>query len=82
MISRLAESFFRAIILIYRATLAPFLGGQCRYTPTCSAYGLEALRIWGPWRGGWMTLRRLGRCHPWVKGGYDPVPAKRADGRQ
>ena len=63
------------LILIYRYSLAPLLGGQCRYLPTCSHYGLEALQVHGPFRGGWLTLRRLARCHPWSSHGYDPVPA-------
>jgi len=62
------------LILIYRYSLAPLLGGQCRYLPTCSHYGLEALQVHGPFSGCWLTLRRLARCHPWGGQGYDPVP--------
>ncbi|MEQ8769158.1 MAG: membrane protein insertion efficiency factor YidD [Phycisphaerales bacterium] len=62
------------MILLYRATLSPFLGGQCRFHPTCSVYGLEAYRKHGVWRGTILTLARIGRCHPFHKGGYDPVP--------
>jgi uncharacterized protein len=63
-----------ALIKAYQVTLSPIVGRQCRFHPTCSWYALEALRTHGPWRGSWLTLRRLGRCHPWSKGGYDPVP--------
>jgi putative membrane protein insertion efficiency factor len=62
----------RCGVIVYRATLRPFLGGQCRYTPTCSDYMLQAVDKHGPWRGGWMGVRRIGRCHPWGGSGYDP----------
>ena len=62
-----------ALILLYRATLGPLLGGHCRFTPTCSQYGLDAVAKHGPWRGAWMTVRRIARCHPWGGRGYDPA---------
>ena len=65
---------FIAIIRFYQILLSPFMGGQCRFYPSCSKYGVEAIETWGAWRGGWMTLRRILRCNPFVKGGYDPVP--------
>ena len=65
---------FIAAILLYRATLSPFIGGQCRFEPTCSRYGLEAYRLHGPLRGTWLTASRVLRCNPFTKGGYDPVP--------
>lgn len=58
----------------YQVALSPMLGGQCRYYPTCSAYGIEALEKHGALRGTWLTARRIGRCHPFRPGGYDPVP--------
>lgn len=65
---------FVLLILLYRITLSPFLGRQCRFEPTCSLFGLGAYRRFGPGRGTWMTTCRLCRCHPFHKGGYDPVP--------
>ena len=58
----------------YRLLLSPYVGHNCRYTPTCSAYALEALSRHGAFRGSWLTLRRLGRCHPWGGFGVDDVP--------
>lgn len=58
----------------YRYFVSPFIAPGCRYLPTCSEYGLEALRRHGAARGGWLTLRRLLRCHPWGGSGFDPVP--------
>ncbi|MEO0619910.1 MAG: membrane protein insertion efficiency factor YidD [Pseudomonadota bacterium] len=64
----------RAPIHLYRWTLKPFVGWQCRHLPTCSEYGLEAISRNGAWRGGWLTLSRLCRCRPGGTSGYDPVP--------
>ncbi|HRJ49152.1 MAG TPA: membrane protein insertion efficiency factor YidD [Phycisphaerales bacterium] len=63
-----------AVIRLYQVTLSPFIGRQCRYEPTCSNYALEALGNHGPWRGSWLAVRRVFRCHPFAKGGYDPAP--------
>lgn len=67
------------LVWLYRYGLSPLLGANCRYQPTCSAYAEEALRTYGAFRGGWLTLKRLGRCHPWGGSGYDPVPAPEED---
>lgn len=58
----------------YRLVFSPWVGFNCRYQPTCSAYALEALERHGAIRGGWMALKRIGRCNPWGGCGYDPVP--------
>ena len=63
-----------ALIGFYRRFISPLLGPRCRFTPTCSAYGLEAIQRHGPWKGGWLTVRRLLRCHPFTPCGCDPVP--------
>ncbi|MFM8686338.1 MAG: membrane protein insertion efficiency factor YidD [Bacteroidota bacterium] len=63
-----------ALVRLYRRMLSPYLPPACRDKPTCSAYALEALQRHGAWRGSWLTLRRLARCHPWGGHGHDPVP--------
>ncbi len=63
------------LIRVYRATISPLYGQVCRYHPSCSAYALEAVTRHGAVRGTVLSVRRLGRCHPWAAGGYDPVPA-------
>ncbi|MBV5345575.1 MAG: membrane protein insertion efficiency factor YidD [Betaproteobacteria bacterium] len=60
----------------YRLLLSPWLGTSCRFEPTCSAYALQALHQHGAGAGSYMTLKRIGRCHPWCDGGLDPVPEK------
>lgn len=65
---------FLVAIRLYRVTLSPFLGGQCRFHPTCSQYGLEAFGSLPVHRAAWLTGRRILRCHPWGGSGYDPVP--------
>ena len=64
----------RALVRGYRRWVSPLLAPRCRFYPTCSAYALVALERHGPWRGAWLAVRRLLRCHPWHPGGYDPVP--------
>lgn len=66
------------LIHVYQRLLSPALGANCRYRPTCSAYTATALERHGILRGGWLALRRVGRCHPFREGGYDPVPASDA----
>ncbi|HJA78628.1 membrane protein insertion efficiency factor YidD [uncultured Desulfovibrio sp.] len=61
-------------IRLYQLCISPLLPPSCRFVPTCSAYAIEAISRHGALRGGWLTLRRLARCHPWGGSGYDPVP--------
>ncbi len=65
---------FLILIKIYQKLISPFLGAQCRYTPTCSQYGYQAIQKYGPFKGGWLTLKRIGSCNPWGGHGHDPVP--------
>ena len=65
---------FLAIIKLYQLFLSPLLGASCRFTPTCSQYGVQAIKKHGPFYGGWLTLKRIVSCHPWGKHGHDPVP--------
>ena len=62
-----------AIVRLYQLTLSRFIGGHCRFTPTCSAYAIDAINKYGPWRGGWKATCRVCRCHPWGGRGYDPA---------
>lgn len=64
-------------IRIYQVTLSPLLGQNCRHAPTCSKYAIEAIQIWGPFKGLWLGIKRISRCHPWGTSGYDPVPKKK-----
>ncbi len=65
---------FVGLIRFYQICISPYLPNSCRYTPTCSQYALEAFRKYGPFKGFWLALKRILRCHPWGGSGYDPVP--------
>jgi len=65
-----------ALLAIYRTFISPVLPQACRYSPSCSEYAQDAVRIHGPLLGPWLALKRLLRCHPWAPGGPDPVPAR------
>lgn len=65
---------FIALIKMYQWIISPILGPKCRFTPTCSQYALEAFKKHGVFKGLWLAVRRLSRCHPWGGHGYDPVP--------
>jgi putative membrane protein insertion efficiency factor len=62
-------------IRVYQKLLSPFMGGNCRFHPSCSRYGYEAVQVHGAAKGSWLAVKRIGRCHPFNEGGLDPVPA-------
>ena len=72
--SRLLAWLFIFLIRIYKGVISPMFPARCRYTPTCSEYGLQAIQKYGPFKGGWLTLKRIGSCHPWGGHGHDPIP--------
>jgi putative membrane protein insertion efficiency factor len=65
---------FIGLIKIYQYSISPLLGPSCRYTPSCSQYGIDAIRKYGPFKGGYLTMKRFASCHPWGGHGHDPVP--------
>lgn len=72
--SSLIAKVLLALVAFYRYAVSPLLPSRCRYYPTCSSYADEALRRYGARQGGWLAIKRLGRCHPWGSHGFDPVP--------
>ncbi|MEM6440394.1 MAG: membrane protein insertion efficiency factor YidD [Pseudomonadota bacterium] len=71
---------FSVPVHAYRLFLSPLLGRNCRFAPTCSEYALEALRVHGAFKGGWLAIKRVSRCHPLGGSGFDPVPGRDACG--
>jgi putative membrane protein insertion efficiency factor len=70
------KSIFIFLIRVYQYIISPLLGQNCRHTPTCSQYTVEAIKEWGAIKGVWLGMKRLSKCHPWGTHGYDPVPKK------
>ncbi|ADD46100.1 membrane protein insertion efficiency factor YidD [Stackebrandtia nassauensis] len=79
MLNNLAARTLSWPIMAYRRWISPTLPARCRFYPSCSAYALEAVRVHGAVRGGWLSLKRLGRCQPFHSGGFDPVPGTDRD---
>lgn len=67
------------LIRVYQYTISPIIGANCRYSPTCSAYAVEAIQVHGPFKGFYLGMKRILSCHPWGGHGYDPVPKKIED---
>ena len=74
MLSSLLKGILIALVRVYQTVISPLTPTSCRYTPTCSQYAIEAIRLHGPIKGGRMAAKRIGSCHPWGGSGYDPVP--------
>ncbi len=74
LLQQLPQRFLVGVVKAYRLFLSPWLGSACRFEPTCSIYSIQALEAHGAAKGSYLTLKRLGRCHPWCEGGADPVP--------
>lgn len=75
-IKKVLSTLLIGLVKFYQYFISPLLPPSCRYYPTCSAYMIEAIKVHGPLKGGWLGLKRLLRCHPLKPGGYDPVPSK------
>ena len=75
-INKVIAFVFVGLIAFYQKWISPLFTPSCRFIPSCSAYGIEAINKHGPWRGGWLTLKRLSKCHPFTPCGCDPVPEK------
>ena len=68
------KKIFILPIRLYQLVLSPLLGANCRHTPTCSHYTIEAIQEWGVVKGIWLGIKRIARCHPWGTSGFDPIP--------
>jgi hypothetical protein len=73
---KILENILIFFVKVYQNAISPLLGANCRFTPTCSQYSIEAIREWGPFKGSWLAIKRIGKCHPWGSHGWDPVPRK------
>ncbi len=77
---KIIRKIFVLPIRLYQVTLSPLLGpSKCRFKPTCSHYAVEAIEEWGIFKGSWLALKRILRCHPWGGFGYDPVPKRKEE---
>jgi putative membrane protein insertion efficiency factor len=74
LLNKIFSYIFIGLIYFYKTAISPHTPASCRFVPTCSQYALEAIKKYGPFKGGWLALRRILRCNPWGKSGYDPVP--------
>lgn len=77
MIKRILTFPFLLLIRFYQVAISPYTPASCRYSPTCSHYAIEALEVHGLFKGSWLAIKRISKCHPWGGNGYDPVPEKK-----
>tara|TARA_B100001758_G_C18050079_1_gene422645 strand:+ start:58 stop:306 length:249 start_codon:yes stop_codon:yes gene_type:complete len=73
---------FVVIIKVYQIIISPFIGSNCRYLPTCSEYAIDSLKTFGLLKGLYLSIKRIGKCHPWGGHGYDPLPIKNEQNKQ
>lgn len=73
-IYKIFSTVLLGVIYFYKGSISPLTPPSCRYSPTCSEYAIQAVKKYGPFKGFWLTLKRISRCHPWGGSGYDPVP--------
>jgi putative membrane protein insertion efficiency factor len=78
-VSKILSMFLVKVIRFYQLFVSPWLGKSCRHTPTCSAYSIKAISRFGLLKGGWLSAKRISKCHPWGTSGYDPVPGASID---
>ncbi|MDG1516427.1 MAG: membrane protein insertion efficiency factor YidD [Flavobacteriales bacterium] len=76
---KLFSKLFIFLVRIYQGLISPWFPSSCRHQPTCSCYTIQSIKIWGPFKGVWMGVKRLLKCHPWGTSGYDPVPEKKEE---
>jgi len=78
-VKKVIKAIFIFPIRVYQYAISPMLGANCRFSPTCSSYAVQAIQEWGVIKGTWMGIKRFAKCHPWGGHGYDPVPKNGAN---
>ena len=81
MLNKVATFPLLILIRVYQLIISPLLGSNCRFMPTCSEYAMESLRSYGLIKGSYLTIKRIGKCHPWGGHGYDPIPTKKLENK-
>ncbi len=81
MLNKVATFPLLILIRAYQLIISPLLGSNCRFIPTCSEYAMESLRSYGLIKGFYLTIKRIGKCHPWGGHGYDPIPTKKVENK-